>query len=87
MRVYLRKSQAFFSWLDENQFQYVVLRGYQNMGENPRRGGKDDLDILVEDRAVGPVMDYTRWVPKAAGIKCDVYSAGAGCGADFVGCA
>ena len=87
MRVYLRKSQAFFSWLDENQFQYVVLRGYQNMGENPRRGGKDDLDILVEDRAVGPVMDYARWVPKAAGIKCDVYSAGAGCGADFVGCA
>jgi hypothetical protein len=85
MRVYLRDPQAFFSWLDENRFQYAVLRGYRNMGEAPRRGGKDDIDVLVEDRAVGPVAHACRWVPKAMGIKCDVYSVSAGQGADFVG--
>jgi len=87
MRVYLRKPQAFFSWLDENHFQYAVLRGYRNMGEAPKRGGKDDLDILVEDRAVGPVLAHARRVPKALGLKCDIYSAGANRGADFAGCA
>ncbi len=85
MRVYLRDPQAFFSWLDENRFRYAVLRGYQNMGEHPRRGGKDDVDILVEDRAVEAVAQFCRGVPKRLGLKCDIYSVSAGRGADFVG--
>ncbi len=85
MRVYLKNPDAFFAWLDQMGFQYAVLRGYRNMGENPRCGGKDDLDILVEDRAVEPVRRYCRWVPKPLGLKCDIYSAGAGRGADFAG--
>jgi hypothetical protein len=85
MRVYLKNPDAFFAWLDEKGYRYAVLRGFRNMGENPRCGGKDDVDILVEDRAVGPLAQYCRGVPKRAGLKCDIYSAGGGLGADFVG--
>lgn len=85
MRVYLRAPHDFFNWLDENRYLYAVLRGYQNMGENPSRGGKDDVDILVEDRAVAAIATWCRAVPKRLGLKCDVYSVSSGCGADFVG--
>ena len=85
MRVYLRNPQAFFDWLEENRFQYAVLRGYHNMGEHPVRGGKDDVDVLIEDRAVAAVARRFRGVPKRLGLKCDLYSATAGHGADFVG--
>lgn len=85
MRVYLKKPEAFFAWMDREGYRYAVLRGYRNMGEDPRPGGKDDVDLLVEDRAVGPVRQYCRGVLKPFGLKCDVYSAGAGLGADFAG--
>lgn len=85
MRVYLKKPDAFFAWLDQEGYQYAVLRGFRNMGESPQCGGKDDVDILVEDRAVGPVARYCRGVPKPLGLKCDLYSVSPGLGADFVG--
>jgi len=85
MRVYLKDPPAFFDWLEKSQFRYAVLRGYHNMGEHPERGGKDDVDILVEDRAVEAVATFCRGVPKRGGLKCDLYSVGPGCGADFVG--
>ncbi len=85
MRVYLRDPAQFFSWLEENGFAYAVLRGYRNMGECPARGGKEDMDVLLEDRAVEAVSRAFRGVPKRLGIKCDLYSVTAGHGADFVG--
>ncbi len=85
MRIYLRDPAQFFSWLEENGFAYAVLRGYLNMGECPARGSKDDMDILLEDRAVEAVARSFRGVPKWQGIKCDLYSVTAGHGADFVG--
>jgi len=85
MRVYLRDPAQFFSWLEQNGFAYAVLRGYRNMGECPSRGGKEDMDILLEDRAAEAVARSFRGAPKRLGIKCDLYSATAGHGADFVG--
>ena len=85
MRIYLRDPAQFFSWLEENGFAYAVLRGYLNMGECPAHGSKDDMDILLEDRAVEAVARSFRGVPKWQGIKCDLYSVTAGHGADFVG--
>ena len=85
MRVYLRDPAQFFSWLEENGFAYAMLRGYRNMGECPARGGKEDMDILLEDRAAEAVGRSFRGVSKRRGIKCDLYSVTAGHGADFVG--
>jgi len=85
MRVYLREPQAFFAWLDENQLRYAVLRGYHNMGDYPERGGKGDIDILVDDRAVPLISRYCKGVTKWVGVKGDIYSVSSGCGADFLG--
>jgi len=85
MRVYLRDPAHFFRWLEANGFSYAVLRGYRNMGECPARGGKEDMDVLLEDRAAEAVSRSFRGVPKRLGIKCDLYSVTAGHGADFVG--
>lgn len=85
MRVYLKDPQAFFDWLDAKGFRYAVLRGYHNMGERPARGSKDDMDILLEDRAIEAVSQSFRGVIKWLGVKCDIYSVTAGHGADFVG--
>ena len=85
MRKYLKSPADFFCWLENNGFRYAVLRGYLNMGEQPARGSKDDMDILLEDRAVEAVACSFRGVSKWIGYKCDLYSATAGHGADFVG--
>lgn len=55
------------------------------MGEQPLPGGKDDVDILVENRAVEAIASFCRGVTKRGGLKCDIYSVTAGLGADFVG--
>lgn len=74
MRKYLKDPKAFFCWLENNGFRYVVLRGYLNMGEHPARGSKDDMDILLEDRAAEAVASSFRGVIKWFGFKCDLYS-------------
>jgi hypothetical protein len=87
MRVYLKDPQAFFRWLEARGLSYAVLRGHANMGDPPPvRGGKADLDILVEDRVAAGMCDARGFLTtKPRGIKCDLYSETAGHGADFVG--
>ena len=74
MRKYLKDPKAFFCWLENNGFRYAVLRGYLNMGERPARGGKEDMDILVEPVAAQMLRSDAHglltW--KQMGIKCDL---------------
>jgi hypothetical protein len=87
LRVYLKDPQTFFRWLEKGGFRYAVLRGHENMGEPPpARGGKADVDILVEDRAAAEIRAARGLLTvKPLGIKCDLYSETAGHGADFIG--
>jgi len=86
MRLYLPDLDQFFRWLEARDLAYVVLRGHRNLGADPVRGSKADVDILVEDRAVGPDMAALGG-PKRRGFKCDIYSETGRLGADYLGCA
>jgi hypothetical protein len=85
MRLYLKEPQSFFDWLDAHGFLYAILRGYHNMGDYPVRGSKGDIDLLVEDTAVAPILRYCKGTTKWSGVKADIYSISAGSGADFLG--
>ena len=73
MRKYLKDPKALFCWLENNGFRYAVLRGYLNMGEQPTRGGKEDMDILVEPAAIEALRSNARALLtcKPLGVKCD----------------
>jgi len=85
MRVNVRNPHSFFAWLDEHQFRYAVLWGYEAAGGHARRDRKAALTLLVEDRAAAPAAQYGRRASNLLGRTCNVYSAGAGQGADFAG--
>jgi hypothetical protein len=74
MRVYPKDPQTFLGWLETNGFRYAVLRGYRNMGEQPARGGKDDMDVLVDAAAAGALRADARGLLtcKSRGFKCDL---------------
>jgi len=85
MNVCLKDIPSFLCWLDEQSFQYAVLWSHAEKGASPRPRGQADLFLLVEDRAVEPITRRCRWTPPLLGRSCEVYSVGAGHGADFVG--
>jgi hypothetical protein len=86
MRIFIPDMDQFFAWMDENGFAYVVLRGYEGYLQGyPPVGGKQDVDLLIEDRAVDAVCRKYASVTKNRGVKCDVYSVTTGHDADFLG--
>lgn len=86
MRLYIQDLDVFFRWMDEQSLSYVVLRQFEDYLDGyPRVGEKRDVDLLVEDRAVALIRDRYQEVSKRQGVKCDVYSASSGQGADYLG--
>ena len=85
MRIFLKQTSAFLSWLDENRFRYAVLWGLDENEAAPGSKKAAPLCILVEGRAVEPIARTRRWVNRLLGRACDVYSAEPGHGADYVG--
>lgn len=86
MRIFIPDMDQFFAWMDDNGFSYLVLRGYEGYLQGyPVVGGKQDVDLLVEDRSVEPIRQKYSSVKKSRGVKCDVYSVSTGLGADFLG--
>jgi len=86
MRLYIPDLDDFFRWMDQNAWSYVVLRQFDDLLTGyPQPGEKRDVDLLVEDRAIRPIRERYRTVTKRQGVKCDVYSAQAGQGADYLG--
>jgi hypothetical protein len=82
MRLHISDMTEFFSWMDSQGYRYVVLRSFSDFDRAyPAHGAKEDIDILVEDRAVAPVYERYRHVSKKSGVKCDIYNVtGAGQG-------
>ncbi len=86
MRVYVKGMDEFFSWMDEKNWAYVVLRNGDELARGfPKPGSKNDVDLLVSDPAVEPIRTKYGPVSKSSGVKCDVYSVSRGLGADFLG--
>ena len=72
----------FFTWAESLPIKYVVLRGYQHFKEQyPAPGAKEDIDLLVEDRAINLIQKKYGHYKKHHGTKCDIYDVtGAGIG-------
>jgi len=85
MNVYVRDPHSFFAWLDENQFRYAVLWEGELENGRARQTRKVPLTLLVEDRAIAAVARHGHRASNLLGRACNVYSAGAGQGADFAG--
>jgi hypothetical protein len=63
-----------FAWLNERRARYVVLRGapiYDACAADPVAAGAFDLDLLVDDVVVRPLLDA--FGRQRSGVKTDVY--------------
>lgn len=77
---------TFFSWMDENGYRYAVLRSFLTLAESyPARGDKRDIDIFVDDVAIGAIKARFGGITRRAGVKCDFYCARPGQGGDYLG--
>lgn len=86
MRLYIPDMDDFFSWMDLENYQYVVLRGFFDyLNGYPAFGSKEDIDLLVEDAALNEIRERYRRVRKRNGVKCDVYSVSGKNDGDFLG--
>lgn len=64
----------FFRWMAENNYRYAVLRSFLGLEAGyPPPGSKQDIDMLVDDIAIGPIREKYGGTGKRRGIKCDFY--------------
>lgn len=74
MRIFIPDMAAFFSWMDQSGYRYVVLRNAPAfLNGYPAPGSKDDVDMLVDDAALAPIRARYGRYRKRQGVKCDVY--------------
>jgi hypothetical protein len=65
--------------MEDLGYRYVVLRGYDRFDQGfPAYGAKEDVDLLVEDRAISAIKEKYGRFKKQSGVKCDVYDVGGG---------
>ena len=75
MRIYIPDMDEFFAWMDKQDYRYVVLRGYLDFDKAyPAHGAKEDVDLLVEDKALNDIREHYHMVRKRKGVKCDFYN-------------
>jgi len=76
MRLYIPDMTDFFAWMDAQGYRYAVLRSFTKFDQGyPALGGKEDIDMLVEDRALMPVYARYHAIGRKSGVKCDLYNA------------
>lgn len=74
MRIFVPDMAEMFGWLEQSGWKYVVLRNAPAFTQAyPTPGGKDDVDILVEDAALAPIKAKYGRVRRRQGVKCDFY--------------
>jgi hypothetical protein len=77
MRIFIPDMDEFHAWMDQSGRRYVVLRnGDAFLAGWPPRGGKDDVDMLVEDGVLPAVGARYGRFSKHQGVKCDLYDVG-----------
>lgn len=75
MRIYIPDMNDFFSYMDKKSWPYAVLRGHREFIKNfPPYGSKQDVDILITEKAVNDIRDRYKNTPRRKGVKCDLYS-------------
>lgn len=86
MKIYIPDVDALFDWLTSSGYRYAVLRSFIGLENGyPRAGGKRDIDILVDDIAIGPLRVKYGHVRKTQGVKCDFYHACASHDGSYLG--
>jgi|SRR5215217_69316 len=74
MRIFVPDMAELFDWLETSGWKYVVLRNASTFATSyPAPGSKDDVDMLVEDAALGPIKAKYGRVRRRQGVKCDFY--------------
>ncbi|MBP7704252.1 MAG: hypothetical protein KA105_03065 [Caulobacter sp.] len=74
MRIFVPDMAELFSWLEQSGWKYVVLRNAPAfVSSYPPVGGKDDVDLLVEDAALAPIKEKYGRYRRRQGVKCDFY--------------
>ena len=59
MRLYAPDMDEFLGWMDSEGIRYAVLRNAPAFVNSwPARGGKDDVDMLVDDGALDRIGVY-----------------------------
>lgn len=74
MRIFVPDMAELFGWLEQSGWRYVVLRNAPAFATGwPAVGGKEDVDLLVEDAALAAIREKYVKVGRRGGVKCDFY--------------
>src|SRR6218665_2682013 len=86
MKIYIPNVDELFNWLGTSGYRYAVLRSFIGLEDAyPKAGDKQDIDILVDDIAIGPIRARYGHFRKAQGVKCDFYHARASHDGSYLG--
>lgn len=86
MRIYIPDMVELFSWLDASRYRYTVLRSFLGLADGyPAAGAKQDIDILVDDSAIGIIRAKYGGYKRHQGVKCDFYHSISSHDGDYLG--
>lgn len=86
MRIYIPEMDEFFSWMDACHYRYAVLRSFLGLEKAyPAIGDKRDIDMLVDDIAIGAIRAKYGRYKKHSGVKCDFYHSLSSHDGDYLG--
>lgn len=74
MHLYVPDLDRFFSWMNEKDYRYVVMRGFcEGDMRNITQSGNADIDILVDDEIVPALYSQFDRYKKEQGVRLDVH--------------
>lgn len=77
MRIYVPDMGDFFSWMEQKNHLYAVMRGFEGFDkEYPQAGSHEDIDLMVDDSALIDLYQRYGHYSKKQGVKCDLHNVG-----------
>lgn len=75
MRIYVPDMGEFFSWMEQENHLYAVMRGFEGFAQKyPQPGSHEDIDLMVEDRSLIDLYRRYGHYSKKQGVKCDLHN-------------
>jgi hypothetical protein len=73
--IYVPNMEDFFDYMKCNEWRYAIMRNFDEFTESyPEYGSKKDIDLIVENNAVLPILEKYKNISRYSGVKCDIHS-------------